>query len=266
MINLARRRIPAIKLKSPAEIAAIRAACLEAAQTLDLIAPAIQPGVTTGEIDRLCHAYIVDGLGSIPAPLNYRGYPKSICTSVNAEVCHGIPSNRRKLREGDIVNVDVTVIKDGWHGDTSRMFRVGKVSGNAHRVCEVAYECMVAGIRAVRPGAPLSHIGRAIEKRARERGCSVVREYGGHGIGRTFHEEPSVLNYEDRLNPGPALEVGMTFTIEPMVNLGTASVRLLDDGWTVTTRDGKLSAQWEHTIAVAEDGFDVLTLPPGASL
>ena len=253
-----------ISLKSPEDIEAMRVAGHQAASVLRMIRPHVQPGVTTEELDRICHEYIVDELKAIPAPLNYRGFPKSICTSVNHVVCHGIPGNK-KLKDGDIVNIDVTVIKDGWHGDTSKMFFVGEPSVKARRICEVAHKAMVIGIEMVRPGVTLGDIGHAIQTYAEGERCSVVREYCGHGIGRVFHEAPQVLHY-GRPGQGVVLQPGMTFTIEPMVNLGKAATRLLPDDWTVITRDRSLSAQWEHTMAVTEDGVDVLTCLPGDPL
>jgi methionyl aminopeptidase len=249
-----------IQLKSAEDIEAMRVAGQQAASVLRMIRPHVQPGVTTGELDRICHAYIVDELKAIPAPLNYRGFPKSICTSVNHVVCHGIPGDK-KLKSGDILNIDVTVIQDGWHGDTSKMFFVGEPSVKARRICEVAHEAMRIGIEMVRPGVTLGDIGHAIQTYAEGERCSVVREYCGHGIGRVFHEPPQVLHY-GHPGEGVVLEPGMTFTIEPMVNLGKAATRLLPDDWTVITRDRSLSAQWEHTMAVTENGVDVLTRLP----
>jgi len=249
-----------IHLKSPAEIEQMRVAGQQAASVLRMIQEYVQPGVTTNELDRICHEYIVDELEAIPAPLNYRGFPKSICTSVNHVVCHGIPGDK-KLKSGDIVNIDVTVIKNGWHGDTSKMFFVGEPSVKARRICEVAHRAMITGIEMVRPGVTLGDIGHAIQNYAESERCSVVREYCGHGIGRVFHEAPQVLHY-GRPGEGVTLEEGMTFTIEPMINLGKAATRLLPDDWTVITRDRSLSAQWEHTMAVTEDGVDVLTRLP----
>ncbi|AKS41063.1 methionyl aminopeptidase [Wenzhouxiangella marina] len=249
-----------IQLKTAEDIEAMRVAGQQAASVLKMIAEHVQPGVTTGELDRICHDYIVNELEAIPAPLNYRGFPKSICTSVNHVVCHGIPSDK-KLKNGDIVNIDVTVIQNGWHGDTSKMFYVGEPSIKARRICEVAHEAMKIGIEMVRPGVTLGDIGHAIQTYAEAQRCSVVREYCGHGIGRGFHEAPQVLHY-GRPGEGVVLEPGMTFTIEPMINLGKAATRLLPDEWTVITRDRSLSAQWEHTMAVTEDGVDVLTRLP----
>ncbi len=250
----------AISLKSPAEIEKMRVAGRLAAEVLDMITPYVRPGITTEELDRLCHDYIVNVQKAIPAPLNYKGFPKSICTSVNHQVCHGIPGPR-VLKNGDILNIDVTVIKDGWHGDTSRMYFVGEPSIQARRLVRVTYECLWKGIEQVRPGARLGDIGHAIQTHAEAHGYSVVREYCGHGIGRQFHEDPQVLHYG---RPGTGLELvpGMTFTIEPMINAGKKDVKLMPDGWTVVTRDHSLSAQWEHTVAVTEDGYEVLTLSP----
>lgn len=249
-----------IHLKTPDEIEAMRLAGQQAASVLRMIRDHVAPGVTTGELDRICHEFIVDELQAVPAPLNYRGFPKSVCTSVNHVVCHGIPGEK-VLKDGDIVNIDVTVIQDGWHGDTSKMFYVGEPAVKARRVCEVAYQAMVTGIEMVRPGVTLGDIGHAIQTYAEGQRCSVVREYCGHGIGRGFHEAPQVLHY-GRPGDGIVLEPGMTFTIEPMVNLGKRHTRLLPDDWTVITRDRSLSAQWEHTMAVTEDGVDVLTRLP----
>ncbi|MDX1654919.1 MAG: type I methionyl aminopeptidase, partial [Candidatus Competibacteraceae bacterium] len=217
------------------------------------------------ELDRLCHDFIVFEQQAVPAPLNYRGFPKSICTSVNHVICHGIPSPKKKLKKGDILNIDITVIKDGYHGDTSRMFSVGEAPVRAQRLCEVAYQAMAIGIQMVRPGIRLGDIGHAIQKHAEAHRFSIVREYCGHGIGRVFHEDPQVLHYG---SPGTGVELvpGMTFTIEPMVNAGKRHVKLLPDGWTVVTKDHSLSAQWEHTVLVTDQGFEVLTLSPGSTL
>jgi methionyl aminopeptidase len=229
-----------------------------AAEVLDMIGPHIVPGVTTDELNTLCHNYIVDVQRAIPAPLNYRGFPKSICTSVNHVVCHGIPGDKR-LKQGDIINVDITVIKDGWHGDTSRMFAVGKINPAAQRLIEITHEAMWIGIRRIRPGARLGDLGAAIQSFVEGEHLSVVREYCGHGIGRIFHEDPQVLHYGE---PGTGMELksGMIFTVEPMVNVGKRHVRLLGDGWTVVTKDRSLSAQWEHTVLVTDTGYEVLTL------
>ncbi len=228
------------------------------ADVLDMIGDHVQPGVTTGELDQICHDYIVTEQDAIPAPLNYRGFPKSICTSVNHVVCHGIPGER-KLRQGDMVNIDVTVIKDGLHGDSSRMFHVGKPNVQGKRVADIAHESMWQGIAQVKPGARLGDIGHAIQTYVESHRCSVVREYCGHGIGRVFHEDPQVLHY-GRPETGVEIRPGMAFTIEPMVNAGQRGVRLLPDGWTVVTKDHSLSAQWEHTLLVTESGVEVLTL------
>ena len=249
-----------VHIKNPAEIEKMRVAGRLAADVLEFIAPHVRPGVTTEELDRLCHDYIVNDLDAVPAPLDYKGFPKSVCTSVNHQVCHGIPGPKR-LKKGDILNIDVTVIKDGYHGDTSKMFYVGTPSILARRLCEAAYECLRLGIAAVRPGARLGDIGHVIQTYAEAQGFSVVREYCGHGIGRHFHEEPQVLHYG---RPGSGLELapGMTFTIEPMINAGGREVKLLSDDWTVVTRDHSLSAQWEHTLLVTETGHEVLTARP----
>jgi len=256
-----------IQLKAAEEIERMRVAGRLAAEVLDFITPHVKPGVSTGELDRLCHAFIVDEQKAVPAPLHYappgyKPFPKSICTSVNHQVCHGIPGER-VLRAGDILNIDVTVIKNGYHGDSSRMFYVGEPSIQARRLCETTYECMWLGIRSVRPGAFLGDIGAAIQQHAEGRGYSVVREFCGHGIGRKFHEEPQVLHY-GRPGTGVRLQPGMTFTIEPMINAGKPAIRELADGWTIVTKDHSLSAQWEHTVAVTEQGYEVMTLSPGA--
>ncbi len=253
-----------IILKSPREIDAMRVAGQMAGEVLQMIREHVQPGITTGELDAICHRYITEVQDAIPAPLNYKGFPKSICTSVNHVVCHGIPGDKT-LKDGDIVNIDITVIKDGWHGDTSKMFTVGNPSIRARRICDIAYQSMVKGIELVAPGVRLGDIGHAIQRFAEGQGCSIVREYCGHGIGQGFHEEPQVLHY-GRPGSGEELVPGMVFTIEPMVNLGRRETRLMPDGWTVVTRDRSLSAQWEHTIAVTEDGYDVLTRLPGDPL
>ncbi|MGA8259352.1 MAG: type I methionyl aminopeptidase [Arenicellales bacterium] len=248
----------AISIKSEEDIARMRVAGRLAAQVLTMIEPHVRAGVTTGELDDICHRYIVEDLDSIPAPLNYHGFPKSICTSVNHVVCHGIPGDK-KLKDGDIINIDITVIKDGFHGDTSRMFMVGKPSVLAERLCRVTYECMFKGIEIVRPGTRLGDIGHAIQTHAEAHNFSVVREYCGHGIGRGFHEEPQVLHY-GRPGTGVRLEQGMVITIEPMINAGAKETRVLNDNWTVVTRDHSLSAQWEHTILVTADDHEILTL------
>ncbi len=256
-----------ISIKTSADIEAMRVACRLAAEVLDYITPFVKPGVTTGELDRLCHDYMVDVQGTIPAPLNYAPsgyspYPKSICTSVNHQVCHGIPGDK-VLKNGDIVNLDITVIKDGYHGDTSRMFVVGEGSIAARRLCEVTYECMWIGIAQVRPGATIGDIGHAIQKHAEGAGFSVVREFCGHGIGRQFHEEPQILHY-GKPGTGEPLRTGMIFTIEPMINAGRREIRELGDGWTIVTKDRSLSAQWEHTVLVTDTGVEVLTRSAGS--
>ena len=245
-------------IKSPSEQDQMRTAGRLAADVLDMIGPYIVPGVSTDEINARCHDYIVNVQQSVPAPLNYRGFPKSVCTSVNHVVCHGIPSDKR-LKQGDIINVDVTVIKDGWHGDTSRMFAVGKISPASQRLIDVTHEAMWVGIREVKPGARVGDIGAAIQHFVEAQHYSVVREYCGHGIGRIFHEDPQILHYGER-GRGMEFVPGMTFTVEPMVNAGKRHVRLLADGWTVITKDHSLSAQWEHTVLVTQTGVEVLTL------
>ena len=247
-----------VRVKSPDEIDKMRVAGRLAAEVLEMIAEHVRPGVTTDELDAICHDHIVRVQGAIPAPLNYRGFPKSICTSVNHQVCHGIPGNKR-LKNGDIVNIDVTVIKDGYHGDTSKMFCVGEPSILARRLIKITQQAMRLGIAQVRPGATLGDIGHAIQQFVESHGCSVVREYCGHGIGQEFHEEPQVLHY-GKPGEGLALEPGMCFTIEPMVNAGKRFIKLLPDGWTVVTKDRSLSAQWEHTILVTPQGHEILTL------
>jgi len=229
-----------------------------AADVLDMIGDYVKPGVTTDELDRICHEYITNEQQAVPAPLNYRGFPKSICTSVNHVVCHGIPGDR-VLKSGDAVNIDITVIKDGYHGDTSRMFFVGKPGVRAQRLAETAYDAMWLGIRELAPGKHLGDVGAAIQQHVERNRYSVVREYCGHGIGRVFHEDPQVLHY-GRRGTGLELKAGMTLTVEPMVNAGKAAVRLLPDGWTVVTKDHSLSAQWEHTVLITDDGYEVLTL------
>ncbi|NOX93344.1 MAG: type I methionyl aminopeptidase [Gammaproteobacteria bacterium] len=250
-----------ITLKTPEDIEKMRIAGQLAAEQLRMIAPHIQPGITTNELNRICHDYTINEQQAIPAPLNYHGYPKSICTSVNNQICHGIPS-AKKLKNGDIINIDITVIKDGYHGDTSKMFFVGKPSILAERLCRISHECMKLGVEMVKPGIHLGDIGHNIQKHAEANHFSVVREYCGHGIGKVFHEEPQVLHYGDA-GTGIILEPGMTFTIEPMINAGKRHVRLMPDKWTVVTKDRSLSAQWEHTLLVTEDGYEVLTQLPG---
>lgn len=252
--------------KDPSAMEKMRIAGKLAAEVLDYIAPFVKPGVTTDELDKLCYDYIVNQQQAYPAPLNYQPdpkltpYPKSICTSVNEEICHGIPGNRT-LKNGDIINIDVTVLKDGYHGDTSRMFVVGEVSPYAWRLCQVTYECMWLGINQVKPGNYLGDIGYAIEKHAEAKGYSVVQDFCGHGIGTVFHESPQVLHY-GRPKTGERLIPGMIFTVEPMVNQGKRHVKFATNGWTASTKDRSLSAQWEHTILVTATGYEVLTLSP----
>ena len=246
-------------IKTPDEITKMRVAGKLASDVLMMIKEHVKPGITTGELDNICHKYIVDVQRAIPAPLNYRGFPKSICTSVNHQICHGIPSDTKKLKNGDIVNIDVTVIKDGYHGDTSRMYMVGDASIQSKRLCEVTRQSMIEGIKVVKPGATTGDIGAAIQEYAESKNYSVVREYCGHGIGKKFHESPQILHYGKR-NTGIKLEKGMIFTVEPMINVGSHKTKTLNDGWTVVTQDHELSAQYEHTVLVTEDGFEVLTL------
>jgi methionyl aminopeptidase len=248
-----------VTIKSPAEQDQMRVAGRLAADVLDMIGPYIVPGITTEEINARCHEFIVNEQKAIPAPLNYRGFPKSVCTSVNHVVCHGIPSPEKRLKQGDIINVDVTVIKDGWHGDTSRMYTVGKIAPATQRLIDITHEAMWVGIRQIRPGVRLGDLGAAIQQFVEPQHLSIVREYCGHGIGRIFHEDPQVLHYGER-GRGFELVPGMTFTVEPMVNAGKRHVRLLPDGWTVITKDHSLSAQWEHTVLVTDTGYEVLTL------
>ena len=247
-----------ISIKTTSEIEKMRIAGKLAAEVLQMIEPYVVPGITTDELDKICHDYIVNEQNAIPAPLNYRGFPKSICTSINQQVCHGIPSVK-KLKKGDIINIDITIIKNEYHGDTSKMFYVGEVSQHAKRLCKITQECMYRGIELVKPGATLGDIGRAIQKHAESNRYSVVREFCGHGIGKKFHEEPQVLHYG---KPGEGLELktGMVFTIEPMINIGKRHIKVLSDGWTAVTKDRSLSAQWEHTIAVTNKGHEILTL------
>ena len=247
-----------VTIKTADEQDKMRVAGRLAADVLDMIGDYVKPGVTTGELDRICHEYITEVQGTVPAPLNYRGFPKSICTSVNHVVCHGIPGDRR-LKAGDAVNIDVTVIKDGFHGDTSRMFFAGKPGIQAQRLAEVAFESMWLGIEQLAPGKHLGDVGAAVQHHIEKNRFSVVREYCGHGIGRVFHEDPQVLHYG---TPGTGMELraGMTLTVEPMVNAGKPAVKLLPDGWTVVTKDHSLSAQWEHTVLITETGHEVLTL------
>jgi len=250
-----------ISIKTADEIEKMRVAGRLAAQVLEMIESYVKAGVSTDELDAICHKYIVEEQEAIPAPLNYHGFPKSICTSLNHQVCHGIPGDRI-LKKGDIINIDITVIKDGFHGDTSQMFTVGEASTLAQRLIQNSRECMLKGIALVKPGAQLGDIGHAIQTHAEKNRFSVVREYCGHGIGRGFHEEPQVLHYGEA-GTGVTLQEGMTFTVEPMINAGKKDVKLLPDGWSVVTRDRKLSAQWEHTILVTADGHEILTLREG---
>ncbi|MBL4584038.1 MAG: type I methionyl aminopeptidase [Pseudomonadales bacterium] len=246
-------------IKNPEQIEKMRVASRLAAETLEMIGQYVQPGVSTGELDRIAHDYTVNIQKAIPAPLNYNGFPKSICTSVNHVVCHGIPSDTKILKKGDIINIDVTTIKDGFHGDSSVMFCVGKPSILAERLIRITQECLYKGISVVKPGAHLGDIGEIIQKHAESNHFSIVREYCGHGLGEVFHEEPQILHY-GKAGTGMEMQPGMTFTIEPMLNAGKRHVKLLPDEWTVITKDRKLTAQWEHTLLVTEDGCDVLSL------
>ncbi|MEC8996314.1 MAG: type I methionyl aminopeptidase [Pseudomonadota bacterium] len=248
-----------VDIKSESDIRKMRVAGRLASEVLEMIEEHVVPGITTGLLDEICHNYIVQKQNAIPAPLNYKGFPKSICTSINHQVCHGIPSKEKKLKEGDIINIDVTVIKDEFHGDTSKMFFVGKTSVLAKRLCEITKECMMKAINLVKPGLHLGDIGAIIEEHATKHNFSVVRDYCGHGIGKKFHELPQILHYGTK-NTGMKLEEGMTFTIEPMINSGGEKTRLLGDGWTVVTQDHSLSAQYEHTILVTSNGYEVLTI------
>lgn len=247
-----------IHIKTPEEISKMRVAGRLAAEVLEMIEPHVQPGITTLALDSLCHDYIVSVQNAIPACLGYKGFPKSICTSINQVVCHGIPAER-KLKSGDIINIDVTVIKDGYHGDTSKMFLVGECSILAKRLVKVTQECLYKGIKAVRPGATLGDLGAIIQEHAEANHYSVVQEYCGHGIGSVFHEEALQVLHYGRAGTGMVLQPGMTFTIEPMINAGKRFITLLNDGWTVVTKDQSLSAQWEHTLLVTESGVEVLT-------
>jgi methionyl aminopeptidase len=255
-----------VTLKTSEEIARMRIAGRLAAELLDYVTPFVKPGVTTGKLNDLCHEYMLKVQGTTPAPLNYappgyKPFPKSICTSVNHQVCHGIPGDR-VLKPGDILNIDVTVIKDGFHGDSSRMYYVGEPSIQARRLAEITHECMWLGIEQVRAGVQLGDLGAAIQSHAEKHGYSVVREFCGHGIGRKFHEDPQVLHY-GKPGTGMRLEAGMTFTVEPMINAGKPGIRELADGWTIVTKDHSLSAQWEHTVLVTETGYEVLTVSTG---
>ena len=247
-------------IKNSAEIEKMRVAGNLASKVLLMIEEYVKPGISTEELDSICHNFIINDLGCLPAPLNYRGFPKSICTSINHQVCHGIP-DKRILKKQDIINIDITVIKDGYHGDTSKMFFVGKPSIQAKRLVELTYDALKIGIRTVKPGATIGDIGHNIQHFAEKNHCSVVREYCGHGIGKEFHEEPQILHY-GKEGEGIKLKEGMTFTIEPMINFGKKEIKLLPDNWTVVTKDHSLSAQWEHTILVTKNGYEVLTMRP----
>ena len=253
-----------VTIKTPDEIERMRVAGKLAADVLEMISGHVEVGVSTEELDTICHDYIVNEQHCIPAPLNYKGFPKSICTSVNHVVCHGIPSDKKILKDGDIMNIDITVIKDGYHGDTSKMFVVGKPRPGSERLIQITQECLYKGIELVKPGARLGDIGHVIQQHAEKHRYSVVRDYCGHGIGRVFHEEPQVMHY-GKPDTGMELKEGMIFTIEPMINQGKLHTRLLPDNWTVVTKDHKLSAQWEHTILVTADGHEVLTRRPDES-
>ena len=248
-----------ISIKSSEDINKMRVAGKLAAEVLEMITLHVKPGISTGELDKLCYEYIVNIQNAVPANVGYKGYEKSICSSINQVICHGIPDNQKILKDGDILNIDVTVIKDGWHGDTSKMFLVGKCAPHNERLVRVTQECLYEGIKVVKPGAFLGDIGHAIQTHAEKNYYSVVEDYCGHGIGTVYHEEPQVLHYG---KPGKGLQLkeGMCFTIEPMINLGTHHAKVLEDGWTVVTKDGKLSAQWEHTVAVTSNGYEILTL------
>ena len=247
-----------ISIKTSEEIEKMRIAGAMAAEVLEMIGDYVKPGISTGELDELCHSHITEKQQAIPACLGYRGFPKSICTSVNHVICHGIPSNKKKLKSGDIINIDVTVIYEGYHGDTSKMYFVGKPTSHAERLVKITQECLYKGIELVKPGAQLGDIGHAIQQHAETNHYSVVREYCGHGIGLNFHEEPQILHY-GKPSTGLTLKEGMSFTIEPMINAGKPETKLKADGWTVETRDGRLSAQWEHTMVVTKSGVEVLT-------
>ncbi len=252
------KQVMAISIKTPSEIEKMRIAGKLAAEVLEMIEPHVKIGVTTEKLNQICHDYIVNEQKAIPAPLNYHGFPKSICTSLNHQICHGIPGPK-ELKEGDILNIDVTIIKNGYHGDTSKMFILGNPSILAERLVRIAHECLWLGIEAVKPGAYFGDIGEAIQKHAEKERFSVVREYCGHGIGKIFHEEPSVLHYGKK-GTGEIILPGMTFTIEPMINAGKRDLKKLPDNWTVVTKDHSLSAQWEHTFLVTDHGYEILTL------
>jgi methionyl aminopeptidase len=258
-VSRALQRDNAIRLHGPDGFAGMRKAGQLAAAALDMITPHVKPGVATDRLDALVMEFARDH-GAIPAPLNYRGFPKAICTSINHVVCHGIPGPK-PLREGDIVNIDVTLIVDGWHGDTSRMYAVGEVSRKAERLIEVTYECLMRGIAAVKPGVSTGKIGAVIQQHAESERCSVVRDFCGHGLGRVFHDRPNILHYGEE-NEGVVMQPGMFFTIEPMINLGRPAVKVLPDGWTAVTRDRELSAQFEHTVGVTETGYEIFTTSP----
>ena len=245
-------------IKSKEELRGMREAGRLAAEVLDMITDFVKPGISTGELDKICHDHIVKEQKAIPANVGYRGFEKTLCTSLNQVVCHGIPDDKRYLKNGDILNIDVTVIKDGWHGDTSKMFLVGKSEAHNERLVKITQECLYKGIKAVRPGAKLGDIGHAIQEHAEKNHYSVVEEYCGHGIGKIYHDEPQILHYGSP-NTGLEIQEGMCFTIEPMINLGTKFTKTLSDGWTVETKDGRNSAQWEHTILVTDKGSEVLT-------
>ena len=247
-----------ISIKSSEDIGKMRIAGRLAAEVLEMITPYVKPGISTGELDSICYEHIVNAQGAVPANVGYKGYEKTICSSINQVICHGIPNNEKYLKNGDILNIDVTVIKDGWHGDTSKMFLVGKCAPHNERLVKITQECLYKGIEAVRPGAYLGDIGNAIQKHAESNYYSVVEDYCGHGIGTVYHEEPQVLHY-GKSGTGIKLEEGMCFTIEPMINQGSKFCKTLKDGWTVETKDGRNSAQWEHTIVVTENGSEILT-------
>ena len=248
-----------ISIKSKKDVEMMKIAGRKAASVLEMLDDYVKPGVTTEDLDQIAFKYITEDLKCIPANVGYDGFPKTLCTSVNNVICHGIPSEDKKLKDGDIMNIDITVIYKGWHGDTSKMYFVGKAAPHDKRLVEVTQQCMYEGIRTVRPGSYLGDIGNAIQTLAEKNHYSVVRDYCGHGIGQIYHEEPQIVHYGN-VGEGLMLQEGMCFTIEPMINLGTHHSVLLDDGWTVVTKDGRLSAQWEHTIAVTDSGFEVLTL------
>ncbi len=247
-----------ISIKSLNDIEKMKVAGKLAAEVLDMITPYVIPGISTGKLDKLCYEHIVNVQNAIPANIGYKGYEKTICSSINQVICHGIPNNNKILKNGDILNIDVTVIKDGWHGDTSKMFLVGKCAPHNERLIRVTQECLYKGIEVVKPGAYLGDIGHAIQKHAMENHYSVVEDYCGHGIGKVYHEEPQVLHY-GKAGTGIEIKEGMCFTIEPMINQGTKYCKTLNDGWTVVTKDGRNSAQWEHTIAVLKNGVEILT-------